>query len=85
MVDEKMSREITMLGEKAGGLTEEAAAWTGLLPGTAVAIANVDAHVAVPAATVTEPGRMVINMGTSNCHMVMGSGGTRRCPACAAM
>ena len=73
MVDEKMSREIAMLGEKAGGLTEEAALWTGLLPGTAVAIANVDAHVAVPAATVTEPGRMVINMGTSNCHMVMGA------------
>src|SRR5262249_22562345 len=35
--------------------------------------ANVDAHVAVPAASVTEPGRMVIIMGTSNCHMVVGS------------
>jgi L-ribulokinase len=54
-------------------LTEEAAAWTGLKPGTAVAVANVDAHVAVPAATVTEPGRMVIIMGTSNCHMVLGT------------
>jgi L-ribulokinase len=32
----------------------------------------VDAHVSVPAATVTEPGRMVIIMGTSNCHMVLG-------------
>ena len=30
--------------------------WTGLRPGTAVAVANVDAHVAVPAATVTQPG-----------------------------
>jgi L-ribulokinase len=36
-------------------------------------VANVDAHVAVPAATVTEPGRMVIIMGTSNCHMVLGT------------
>ena len=72
IVDEKMSREILPLGAKAGGLSEEAAAWTGLLPGTAVAVANVDAHVAVPAATVTEPGRMVIIMGTSNCHMVLG-------------
>lgn len=72
LVDEKMSRDISELGENAGGLTEEAAAWTGLLPGTAVAIANVDAHVAVPAAGVTEAGRMVIIMGTSNCHMVMG-------------
>ncbi len=72
LVDEKMSRDIRELGDKAGGLTKEAARWTGLKPGIAVAIANVDAHVAVPAATVTEPGRMVIIMGTSNCHMVMG-------------
>ncbi len=73
VVDTKLSREIAELGARAGGLTEEAAGWTGLLPGTAVAIANVDAHVAVPAATVTEPGRMVIIMGTSNCHMVLGT------------
>jgi L-ribulokinase len=73
LVDEKMSRQIAELGQKAGGLTEEAARWTGLRPGTAVAVANVDAHVAVPAVTVTEPGRMVIIMGTSNCHMVLGT------------
>ena len=54
-------------------LTEEAAGWMGLEPGTAVAVANVDAHVSAPAATVTEPGRMVIIMGTSNCHMVLSS------------
>jgi L-ribulokinase len=71
VVDEKMSRTLYTLGDKAGGLTQEAATWTGLKPGTAVAIANVDAHVATPAATVTEPGRMVIIMGTSNCHMVL--------------
>ncbi len=35
-------------------------------------MANVDAHVSVPAATVTEPGRMVMVMGTSICHMVLG-------------
>jgi L-ribulokinase len=72
LVDEKMSRKIIPLGQRAGGLTTEAASWTGLRPGTAVAIANVDAHVAVPASTVVEPGRMVIIMGTSNCHMVLG-------------
>lgn len=72
IVDEKMSRDILPLGEKAGGLTAEAAKWTGLKEGTAVAVANVDAHVAVPVATVTEPGRMVIIMGTSNCHMLLG-------------
>ncbi len=73
IVDQKMSREISSPGDKAGGLTEEAAGWTGLLPGTAVAVANVDAHVSAPAATVTEPGRMVIIMGTSNCHVVLGT------------
>ena len=36
-----------------------------------MAVANVDAHVAVPAATVIEPGRMVMIMGTSTCHMVL--------------
>jgi L-ribulokinase len=73
VVDEKMSRKISSIGQRAGGLTEQAAAWTGLRPGTAVAIANVDAHVSVPAATVTEPGRMVMIMGTSTCHMVLGT------------
>ncbi len=73
IVDEKLSRDIYPLGAKAGGLTKTAAAWTWLNAGTAVAIANVDAHVSVPAATVSEPGRMVIIMGTSNCHMVLGT------------
>ncbi len=72
VVDEKMSRDISPVGGRAGGLTEQAARWTCLQPGTSVAIANVDAHVAVPAATVTEPGRMVMIMGTSICHMVLG-------------
>jgi len=72
VVDEKMMREISPLGARAGGITEQAAAWTGLKAGTAVAVANVDAHVAVPAATVTDTGRMVMIMGTSICHMVVG-------------
>ncbi len=72
VIDEKMSRTIHPIGERAGGLTPQAAKWTGLKPGTAVAIANVDAHVSVPAATVTEPGRLVAILGTSICHMVLG-------------
>jgi L-ribulokinase len=72
VIDEKMTRTILPIGDRAGGLTEQAAQWTGLRPGTAVAIANVDAHVAVPAVAVTEPGSMVMIMGTSICHMVLG-------------
>jgi L-ribulokinase len=71
VVEDKMRRDVRRMGERAGGLSDEAAAWTGLPPGTAVAIANVDAHVAVPASTVIEPGRMVMIMGTSTCHMVL--------------
>jgi L-ribulokinase len=72
VIDEKMSREIVPLGTRAGGLCERAAAWTGLRAGTPVAVANVDAHVSAPAATVTEPGSMVAIMGTSICHILLG-------------
>jgi L-ribulokinase len=72
VVDEKMSRDIAPIGDRAGVLTAQAAGWTGLRPGTAVAVANVDAHVSVPAVTVTEPGRMVAVMGTSTCHLLLG-------------
>lgn len=73
IIEEKMSHDIYPIGSKAGELTSEAAKMTGLKQGTAVAVASVDAHVAVPAATVTGTGQMVIIMGTSNCHMVCGT------------
>jgi len=73
IVDTKLSRDIWPLGARAGGLTEEWARRTGLRPGTAVCVGNVDAHVSVPAATVVTPGRMVMIMGTSICHMVLGT------------
>jgi L-ribulokinase len=73
VVDDKMSREVAPLGGSAGGLSSEAASWTGLRPGTPVAVANVDAHVSVPAVGVTEPGTVVAVMGTSTCHLVLGA------------
>jgi len=72
VVDKKMLRTITPIGAKAGELTAGMAQLTGLTAGTAVAAANVDAHVAVPAATITGPGQMLMIMGTSVCHMVVG-------------
>jgi L-ribulokinase len=72
VVDEKLSRAVVPIGARAGVLTERAAALTGLRAGTPVAVANVDAHVSAPAATVTEPGTMVVIMGTSNCHILLG-------------
>ena len=72
VIDEKMSRQIVPIGGCAGVLSERAGGWMGLRPGTAVAVANVDAHVSVPAATVTDPGMLVVIMGTSNCHILLG-------------
>ncbi len=73
VIDTKMSREFAQLGDKAGGLTAEMAAATGLKEGTAVAVANVDAHVTAPAVKATDPGVMVMIMGTSTCHMISGT------------
>lgn len=73
IVQEKMSEDIYPAGSKAGYLTPEWAELMGLTTNTAVAVGGVDAHVSVPAATVTEPGKMVMVMGTSFCHMVLGT------------
>jgi len=68
----KLAHRIGQLGERAGGLTAEAAGWTGLPEGIAVAVGNVDAHVTAPAAKATEPGQMLAIMGTSTCHVMNG-------------
>ncbi len=74
VVDEKMSRELLPLGARAGGLSDEAAGWTGLAPGTPVAVANVDAHVTLPVTGSVGPGTMVMIMGTSTCDVLVGEG-----------
>jgi L-ribulokinase len=69
----KVGTTFHALGERAGGLTSFWARKTGLREGTPVSIGNVDAHVAVPACTVTQPGSLVMIMGTSICHMLLGT------------
>ena len=66
----KLAHEVAALGTRAGSLTAEAAAWTGLPEGIAVAVGNVDAHVTPPAANAIAPGQMVAIMGTSTCHVM---------------
>jgi L-ribulokinase len=73
LVETKLRGEIYPLGTKAGELTAEMAAVTGLKAGTAVAVGNVDAHAAVPAVGVVEAGKLVMAMGTSICHMLLGT------------
>ena len=69
-VTDKLEHRIGQLSEQAGTLSAQAAAWTGLPEGIAVAVGNVDAHVTAPAAKAVEPGQMVAIMGTSTCHVM---------------
>jgi L-ribulokinase len=69
-VRDKVTAPLGRLGDRAGGLTPQAAAWTGLPEGTPVSVGNVDAHVTAPAAQAVEPGQMVAIMGTSTCHVM---------------
>jgi L-ribulokinase len=71
LVEEKLSGEIYPIGQKAGDLRAEMAEKCGLEPGTAIAVANVDAHVSVPALGIQKPGSLLMIMGTSTCHIMI--------------
>lgn len=70
VIETKVRGDITPLGGKAGDLMPAMAARLGLPTGIAVAVANVDAHVTAPAVRATQPGMMVMIMGTSTCHIM---------------
>ncbi|MEY2409393.1 MAG: L-ribulokinase [Verrucomicrobiota bacterium] len=72
VIAEKMDAPLLPPGSKAGAITRQMAAKTGLREGTPVAVANIDAHAAVPACGVTIPGKLVMILGTSTCHLVIG-------------
>jgi L-ribulokinase len=69
-VGTKLDQPIGALGDSAGGLSAQAARWTGLPAGLPVAVGNVDAHVTAAAADSLEPGQMLAIMGTSTCHVM---------------
>lgn len=71
LVSEKMYAPIRTIGETAGFLTEKMAEKLGLLPGTPVGTAIIDAHSAVVGSGVSKPGTMMIIVGTSSCHMLL--------------
>jgi len=73
LTETKLRGEVLPLGSKAGELTEGMAARMGLAAGTAIAVGNVDAHAAVPGVGVVGPGKLVMAMGTSICHMLLGT------------
>jgi L-ribulokinase len=69
-VADKLEHPLSALGDRAGSLTAQAAEWTGLPAGIAVAVGNVDAHVTASAAQAIAPGQMLAVMGTSTCHVM---------------
>ncbi|MBD2867386.1 ribulokinase [Paenibacillus arenilitoris] len=71
LTETKLRGGIAALGSKAGELNAELAEAIGLRPGIAVAVGNVDAHAAVPAVGVVTPGKLVMAMGTSICHLLL--------------
>ncbi|CAM3983935.1 ribulokinase [Cohnella lubricantis] len=72
VTETKLRGSIVPLGTMAGTLTTEMAAMMGLRESTAVAVGNVDAHAAVPGVGVVTTGKLVMAMGTSICHMLLG-------------
>ncbi|MCR4439585.1 MAG: ribulokinase [bacterium] len=67
VVADKLSTSIYPVGTRA-----EVAQRLGLRAGTPVGVAIIDAHSAVLGTGVAEPGKMVLVLGTSTCHMVLG-------------
>lgn len=71
-VEEKLIGDVYSLGGKAGELNEEWAKRTALKEGTAVGISIIDAHSGVPGIGICEPGKLLMIMGTSTCHILLG-------------
>lgn len=70
VIAQKVHGDFAPLGGRAGSLTPDMAQKLGLPAGIGVAVANVDAHVTAPAVKATQPGVMVMIMGTSTCHIM---------------
>lgn len=70
-ITEKALMDVRPVGARAGGLSKEMAAQTGLSEGTSVAVSIIDAHAATPVVGVVNDGTLVMTMGTSLCHILV--------------
>ena len=70
--EKKLRGKLLPPGALAGYITEDAAEELGLVAGTPVAAANIDAHVCVAAAGRPEENSMLSIIGTSSCDIILG-------------
>lgn len=70
--ESKLRGRIVQTGIKAGQLTPRMADKLGLRENTAVSTAIIDAHSSLVGLGITDPGHMVMVMGTSTCHLTLG-------------
>ncbi len=75
IVGTKISENVLPTGTKAGVLNAFGAKLLGLCENTAVAVPIIDAHAALPAAGITESGKLMLIIGTSSCHIILGENG----------
>ncbi len=71
LVGTKVAKEVIASGTKAGEINENGAALVGLPLGTAVAAPVIDAHAAMPTLGITQPGTLMLIIGTSACHILL--------------
>ncbi|MFK7692555.1 ribulokinase [Paenibacillus sp. HJGM_3] len=71
LAETKLRGAVASLGSRAGTLSAPMADRLGLRPGLAVAVGVVDAHAGVVGTGVVSPGKLVLAMGTSTCHLLL--------------
>lgn len=69
--EEKLSLDICPVGSRLGTLRESWAKKLGLREGTAVGASIIDAHAGMPGCGITEPGQMMLIIGTSSVQTVL--------------
>jgi len=70
LIGTKIPPSVRSVAERAGVLNARGAAMTGLCEGTALAMPILDAHAAMPALNVTEPGVLMAIVGTSGVQLL---------------
>ena len=70
VVGSKISARVDPVDAIAGRLTSRGAALTGLAEGTPLALPALDAHAGIPTLGITDPGTMMLTLGTSGVQML---------------